>query len=177
MEIVEAESEKHVQAVDGRKLYYISAEFLMGKLLSNNLINLGLYDDVKKLLQANGKSMAELEETESEPSLGNGGLGRLAACFLDSLATLNLPGDGIGLRYHCGLFRQNFDNNLQNETPDLWLGDDSWGKETEKVIPSIHPLSAMAFLLINQISKRTLHYSYTRMTATKKLLKQYYALP
>ena len=135
LNITEEESAKHVEAVTGRKLYYISAEFLIGKLLSNNLINLGLYDDVKKLLEANGKSMAELEETEPEPSLGNGGLGRLAACFLDSLATLNLPGDGIGLRYHCGLFRQNFNNNLQNETPDFWLGDDSWAKKTEKVYP------------------------------------------
>ena len=97
LKITEEESAKKVQKVEGRKLYYISAEFLIGKLLSNNLINLGLYDDVKKLLEENGKSMAMLEETEPEPSLGNGGLGRLAACFLDSLATLNLPGDGIGL--------------------------------------------------------------------------------
>lgn len=133
--ITEEESEKKVQAVEGRRLYYISAEFLIGKLLSNNLINLGLYDDVKKILEANGKSMAKLEETEPEPSLGNGGLGRLAACFLDSLATLNLPGDGIGLRYHCGLFRQNFDNKVQSETPDFWLGDDSWARKTEKIYP------------------------------------------
>ena len=135
LKITEEESEKKVQAVKGRKLYYISAEFLIGKLLSNNLINLGLYDDVKKLLEANGKSMAKLEETEPEPSLGNGGLGRLAACFLDSLATLNLPGDGIGLRYHCGLFRQNFNNKVQSETPDYWLGDDSWARKTEKIYP------------------------------------------
>ena len=113
LKITEEESVKKVQTVEGRKLYYISAEFLIGKLLSNNLINLGLYDDVKKILKENGKSMAKLEETEPEPSLGNGGLGRLAACFLDSLATLNLPGDGIGLRYHCGLFRQNFQNKVQ----------------------------------------------------------------
>ena len=135
LKITEEESAKKVQKVNGRKLYYISAEFLIGKLLSNNLINLGLYDDVKKLLEANGKSMAKLEETEPEPSLGNGGLGRLAACFLDSLATLNLPGDGIGLRYHCGLFRQNFDNKVQSETPDFWLGDDSWARKTEKIYP------------------------------------------
>lgn len=135
LKITEEESEKRVQAVKGRKLYYISAEFLIGKLLSNNLINLGLYDDVKKLLEANGKSMAKLEETEPEPSLGNGGLGRLAACFLDSLATLNLPGDGIGLRYHCGLFRQNFNHKVQSETPDFWLGDDSWARKTEKIYP------------------------------------------
>ena len=135
LKITEEESVKKVQKVEGRKLYYISAEFLIGKLLSNNLINLGLYDDVKKLLEENGKSMAMLEETEPEPSLGNGGLGRLAACFLDSLATLNLPGDGIGLRYHCGLFRQNFQNKVQSETPDFWLGDDSWAKKTEKTYP------------------------------------------
>ena len=135
LKITEEESVKKVQTVEGRKLYYISAEFLIGKLLSNNLINLGLYDDVKKILKENGKSMAKLEETEPEPSLGNGGLGRLAACFLDSFATLNLPGDGIGLRYHCGLFRQNFQNKVQSETPDFWLGDDSWAKKTEKIYP------------------------------------------
>lgn len=135
LHLIDEESAKKVQPVEGRKLYYISAEFLIGKLLSNNLINLGIYDEVKKLLEENGKSMAELEETEPEPSLGNGGLGRLAACFLDSLATLNLPGDGIGLRYHCGLFRQNFTHGVQNETPDHWLGDDSWAKKTEKVYP------------------------------------------
>ena len=132
LHIVEEESEKYVAPVNGRKLYYISAEFLIGKLLSNNLINLGIYDDVKGLLETNGKTMAQLEETEPEPSLGNGGLGRLAACFLDSLATLKLPGDGIGLRYHCGLFKQNFNNNLQSETPDFWLGTDDWARKTEK---------------------------------------------
>lgn len=133
--IVEEESKKHVSPVKGRKLYYISAEFLIGKLLSNNLINLGLYDEVKACLEANGKSMTELEEIEPEPSLGNGGLGRLAACFLDSLATLNLPGDGIGLRYHCGLFHQKFTDRLQKETPDFWLGGDEWAKRTEKTYP------------------------------------------
>ena len=132
LHIVEEESEKKIVPVKGRKLYYISAEFLIGKLLSNNLINLGLYDTVKACLEAHGKTMAELEETEPEPSLGNGGLGRLAACFLDSLATLNLPGDGIGLRYHCGLFHQNFENQLQSETPDFWLGGHDWAKKTEK---------------------------------------------
>ena len=126
LRITEEESVKKVQPVTGKKLYYISAEFLIGKLLSNNLINLGLYDDVKKILEENGKTMAKLEETEPEPSLGNGGLGRLAACFLDSLATLNLPGDGIGLRYHCGLFKQSFANKVQSEIPDFWLGDHSW---------------------------------------------------
>lgn len=130
--IVEEASKKHIMPVKGRKLYYISAEFLIGKLLSNNLINLGLYDDVKACLEAHGKSMAALEEVEPEPSLGNGGLGRLAACFLDSLATLNLPGDGIGLRYHCGLFRQKFVCQSQSETPDFWLGKDEWAQKTEK---------------------------------------------
>jgi len=133
--LVETESAAKVQEVSGRKLYYISAEFLIGKLLSNNLINLGIYDDVKKLLEENGKTMASLEEVEPEPSLGNGGLGRLAACFLDSMATLNLPGDGIGLRYHCGLFHQKFENNLQKEMPDCWLVDDSWAVKTEKQYP------------------------------------------
>ena len=91
-----------------KKLYYISAEFLIGKLLSNNLINLGIYDLVKELLAQNGKELGILEEMEPEPSLGNGGLGRLAACFLDSIATLGLNGDGIGLNYHFGLFHQRF---------------------------------------------------------------------
>lgn len=132
LDLVEEESKKYTVPAKGRKLYYISAEFLIGKLLSNNLINLGLYDEVKACLEAHGKSMAELEETEPEPSLGNGGLGRLAACFLDSLATLKLPGDGIGLRYHCGLFRQKFRNQSQSELPDFWLGGNEWAKKTEK---------------------------------------------
>ena len=135
LKITEEESDKRVRTVNGRKLYYISAEFLIGKLLSNNLINLGLYDDVKKLLESNGMSMAKLEETEPEPSLGNGGLGRLASCFLDSLATLDLPGDGIGLRYHCGLFHQSFENKVQTETPDFWINNDSWAKKTETIYP------------------------------------------
>lgn len=130
--VVERESEKKAAPVKGRKLYYISAEFLIGKLLSNNLINLGLYEDVKAILEKHGKTMAQLEETEPEPSLGNGGLGRLAACFLDSMATLNLPGDGIGLRYHCGLFHQYFREHLQSEMPDRWLGGADWAKKTEK---------------------------------------------
>ena len=100
-----------------KKLYYISAEFLIGKLLSNNLINLGLYDEVRDELAQCGKSLAEIEELEPEPSLGNGGLGRLVACFLDSIATLGLNGDGIGLNYHFGLFRQVFEHNLQKKFP------------------------------------------------------------
>lgn len=123
LKLVQEQSQKQIKPVTGRKLYYISAEFLIGKLLSNNLINLGLYDEVRETLASIGKSLADIEEQEPEPSLGNGGLGRLAACFLDSLATLNLPGDGVGLRYHCGLFHQNFKNNIQNETPDFWLTD------------------------------------------------------
>ena len=135
LRLVEEHARDRVRPVTGRKLYYISAEFLIGKLLSNNLINLGLYDDVRDCLAAAGKSLSDLEELEPEPSLGNGGLGRLAACFLDSLATLDLPGDGIGLRYHCGLFRQKFQDGLQTETPDLWLTDESWAKPTDIVYP------------------------------------------
>ena len=118
-----------------RKLYYISAEFLIGKLLSNNLINLGIYEDVKKLLADNGKSLAEIEEVEPEPSLGNGGLGRLAACFLDSIASLGLNGDGVGLNYHYGLFKQVFKNNLQNETPNPWIEKESWLTKTGVTYP------------------------------------------
>ncbi len=109
-----------------KKIYYISAEFLIGKLLSNNLINLGLYDQVADYLAANGKSIAQVEAVEPEPSLGNGGLGRLAACFLDSIASLGLPGDGIGLNYHLGLFKQTFQNNLQREMPNPWIAENSW---------------------------------------------------
>ena len=114
-----------------KKLYYISAEFLIGKLLSNNLINLGLYDDVKALLEENGKSLAAVEEAEPEPSLGNGGLGRLAACFLDSIATLGLNGDGIGLNYHFGLFKQLFKDNKQEEAPNPWIENASWLTKTD----------------------------------------------
>lgn len=135
LKLVHEKSQQHVKSVSGRKLYYISAEFLIGKLLSNNLINLGLYDDVRDTLAEAGKTLADIEEQEPEPSLGNGGLGRLAACFLDSLATLNLPGDGVGLRYHCGLFHQNFKNNVQNETPDFWLTDQCAAKATDTVFP------------------------------------------
>ena len=114
-----------------KKLYYISAEFLIGKLLSNNLINLGIYDLVKELLAQNGKELGILEEMEPEPSLGNGGLGRLAACFLDSIATLGLNGDGIGLNYHFGLFHQRFSHCLQNEEPDPWMEHPSWLAKTD----------------------------------------------
>ena len=118
-----------------KKVYYISAEFLIGKLLSNNLINLGVYDQVDNALKKHGKSMAEIEEIENEPSLGNGGLGRLAACFLDSIATLGLPGVGVGLNYHLGLFKQEFENNLQKETPNPWITDKSWLRRTDVSYP------------------------------------------
>ncbi len=110
----------------GRKLYYFSAEFLMGKLLSNNLLALGLYEPVKKLLADLGRDLGVIESMEPEPSLGNGGLGRLAACFLDSIAALGLPGDGVGLNYHYGLFKQKFDHSRQTEVPDPWMETDSW---------------------------------------------------
>ena len=114
-----------------KKLYYISAEFLIGKLLSNNMINLGIYDTVKNLLEENGKSLSAVEETEPEPSLGNGGLGRLAACFLDSFATLGLNGDGVGLNYHFGLFKQLFKDNKQAEEPNPWIENTSWLTKTD----------------------------------------------
>ena len=120
-----------------KKVYYISAEFLIGKLLSNNLINLGLYNEVDEVLKKYGKSMQQVEEFESEPSLGNGGLGRLAACFLDSIATLNLPGDGIGLNYHYGLFKQEFENKLQKEVKNPWIDKENWliRREESFVVP------------------------------------------
>ncbi len=118
-----------------RKLYYVSAEFLVGKLLSNNLINLGLFDEVREALEDAGKSLSEIEEIEPEPSLGNGGLGRLAACYLDSAATLDLPADGVGLLYHFGLFRQSFWDHKQYEKPDRWLpaesGPECWAEKTD----------------------------------------------
>ena len=118
-----------------KKLYYISAEFLIGKLLSNNMINLGIYKEVKDILEANGKDIAQIEEAEPEPSLGNGGLGRLAACFLDSIATLGLAGDGIGLNYHLGLFKQEFEDHLQKETPNPWIEKKSWLNRTDVTYP------------------------------------------
>ncbi len=124
---------KEKEAINGKKkLYYISAEFLIGKLLSNNMINLGIYDEVKRILEENGKDISEIEEQEPEPSLGNGGLGRLAACFLDSIATLGLNGDGIGINYHYGLFKQVFENNHQVEKPNPWIEGVSWLEKTDK---------------------------------------------
>ena len=120
-----------------KKLYYISAEFLIGKLLSNNLINLGIYDQVAEALKRHGKNIGDIEEIENEPSLGNGGLGRLAACFLDSIATLGLPGDGVGLNYHLGLFKQEFRNNLQKEEKNPWITEQSWLRRTDVSYPVI----------------------------------------
>ncbi|MBD7914359.1 glycogen/starch/alpha-glucan phosphorylase [Clostridium sp. Sa3CUN1] len=138
-----------------KKLYYISAEFLIGKLLSNNLINLGLYEDVKKILSENGKELTEIEEIELEPSLGNGGLGRLAACFLDSIATLGLNGDGIGLNYHFGLFKQEFQDNKQKAVKNPWITSDSWLNKTDikfevlfggfKVVSSLYDIDVTGY--------------------------------
>ncbi len=114
-----------------KKIYYISAEFLIGKLLSNNLINLGIYDNLEKILEKNGKQLSAIEEVEPEPSLGNGGLGRLAACFLDSIASLGLPGEGIGLNYHFGLFKQEFKDKLQTAEKNDWIEDQSWLTKTD----------------------------------------------
>lgn len=132
LELVKQQAQGKESPAKKKKVYYISAEFLIGKLLSNNLINLGLFDTVKKELEENGKSIYEIEEIEPEPSLGNGGLGRLAACFLDSIATLGIPGDGIGINYHLGLFRQAFEKNLQKEYPNPWIEKESWLTKREK---------------------------------------------
>lgn len=121
-----------VGSTNKKKLYYVSNEFLIGRLLSNNLINLGIYDEIKTVLEENGKNLNEIEEIEPEPSLGNGGLGRLAACFLDSLASMGLCGDGIGLNYHFGLFKQRFVDNKQDEQIDPWITNDSWLIDTDK---------------------------------------------
>lgn len=129
--LVKSLSNNRTVTVTKRKLYYISAEFLIGKLLSNNLINLGIYDEINDLLKKHGKNLTDIEEIELEPSLGNGGLGRLAACFLDSIATLELFGDGVGLNYHLGLFKQKFENHLQKETKNEWIQNPSWLNDTK----------------------------------------------
>ncbi len=135
MTLVQEEAE-HKESNEGKKkIYYISAEFLIGKLLSNNLINLGWYDEVRDLLTAAGKDLCQVEEAEPEPSLGNGGLGRLAACFLDSMASLGLNGAGIGLNYHFGLFKQEFADGLQKEMPNPWIEEKTWLKRTEVSYP------------------------------------------
>ncbi len=132
LSLVKALTDEKPEITGKKKVYYFSAEFLIGKLMSNNLINLGIRKEVKDVLDKNGFSLAEIEEIENEPSLGNGGLGRLAACFLDSIATLNLPGDGVGLNYHLGLFKQEFKDNKQFETPNPWIDEHSWLNKTNK---------------------------------------------
>ena len=129
--LVKSLSNNRTVTVTKRKLYYISAEFLIGKLLSNNLINLGIYDEINDLLKKHGKNLTDIEEIELESSLGNGGLGRLAACFLDSIATLELSSDGVGLNYHLGLFKQKFENHLQKETKNEWIQNPSWLNDTK----------------------------------------------
>ncbi len=131
LELTKEMTEVTEEITGDKKLYYISAEFLIGKLLSNNLINLGIYEELEKILKKYGKELSKIEEVEPEPSLGNGGLGRLAACFLDSIATLGLPGDGIGLNYHFGLFKQVFKDKLQEAEPNAWIEKDSWLNKTE----------------------------------------------
>ena len=131
LELVSEKTQDKVSNEGKKKIYYISAEFLIGKLLSNNMINLGIFDEVKQELEAAGKNICDVEEAEPEPSLGNGGLGRLAACFLDSIASLGLNGDGIGLNYHFGLFKQVFENNLQKETMNPWIEKESWLKKID----------------------------------------------
>ena len=126
LQVVKSKSEATPLNNGKKRLYYISAEFLIGKLLSNNLINLGIYNEVKSQLSKAGHSLEDIEEIEVEPSLGNGGLGRLAACFIDSMSTLGLPGDGVGLKYHFGLFHQQFLDRQQTTVPDAWLSDDRW---------------------------------------------------
>lgn len=132
---VKEKAKEKVSNQGKKKLYYISAEFLIGKMLSNNLINLGVYEEVKEVLKEHGMDLAQVEEIETEASLGNGGLGRLAACFLDSIATLGLHGDGIGLNYHFGLFQQVFKNHQQTEIPNPWIKEKSWLTKTEISYP------------------------------------------
>ena len=135
MAVVQDMAEQKESKAGKKKVYYVSAEFLIGKLLSNNMINLGIYEDVRKMLAANGKDICEIEEIEAEPSLGNGGLGRLAACFLDSIATLGYNGAGIGLNYHLGLFQQKFADHMQKETKNPWMDRSGWLKRTDVGFP------------------------------------------
>ena len=130
LEYVKGEAEKKSENKSKKKIYYISAEFLIGKLLSNNLINLGIYKEIREELKNAGKKLSDIEELETEPSLGNGGLGRLASCFVDSMSTLGINGEGIGLNYHCGLFKQVFKKNEQNAEPNYWIEDESWLRDT-----------------------------------------------
>ncbi len=130
LEYVKEEAEKKSENKSKKKIYYISAEFLIGKLLSNNPINLGIYKEIREELKNAGKKLSDIEELETEPSLGNGGLGRLASCFVDSMSTLGINGEGIGLNYHCGLFKQVFKKNEQNAEPNYWIEDESWLRDT-----------------------------------------------
>ena len=130
LEYVKEEAEKKSENKSKKKIYYISAEFLIGKLLSNNLINLGIYKEIREELKNAGKKLSDIEELEIEPSLGNGGLGRLASCFVDSMSTLGINGEGIGLNYHCGLFKQVFKKNEQNAEPNYWIENESWLRDT-----------------------------------------------
>ena len=132
LQFTKQQIEQRPQAVAKKKVYYISSEFLIGKMLSNNLINLEIYDEVRSILAENGKLLSDIEEVEPEPSLGNGGLGRLAACFLDSIATLDLPGTGVSLNYHYGLFKQKFNKNSQSEEPNPWIEEQGWLTKTDK---------------------------------------------
>ena len=132
LETIQQKKKEPNQEQGGRRLYYVSAEFLIGRLLGNNLLNLGLYGEAQQLLARHGHSLPDLEELEPEPSLGNGGLGRLAACFLDSIATLGLNGEGLGLAYHFGLFRQKFEQNSQHEYPDRWHKEPDWLRRTDE---------------------------------------------
>ena len=159
MAVVQDMAEQKESNEEKKKVYYVSAEFLIGKLLSNNMINLGIYEDVRKMLAANGKDICEIEEIEAEPSLGNGGLGRLAACFLDSIATLGYNGAGIGLNYHLGLFQQKFADHMQKETKNPWMDRSGWLKRTDVGFPvsfgNLTLQSVMYEILVTGYGNRT----------------------
>ena len=159
MTVVQDMAEQKESNEGKKKVYYVSAEFLIGKLLSNNMINLGIYEDVRKMLAANGKDICEIEEIEAEPSLGNGGLGRLAACFLDSIATLVYNGSGIGLNYHLGLFQQKFADHMQKETKNPWMDRSGWLKRTDVGFPvsfgNLTLQSVMYEILVTGYGNRT----------------------
>ena len=159
MAVVQDMAEQKESNAGKKKVYYVSAEFLIGKLLSNNMINLGIYEDVRKMLAANGKDICEIEEIEAEPSLGNGGLGRLAACFLDSIATLGYNGAGIGLNYHLGLFQQKFADHMQKETKNPWMDRSGWLKRTDVGFPvsfgNLTLQSVMYEILVTGYGNRT----------------------
>ena len=159
MTVVQDMAEQKESNEGKKKVYYVSAEFLIGKLLSNNMINLGIYEDVRKMLAANGKDICEIEEIEAEPSLGNGGLGRLAACFLDSIATLGYNGAGIGLNYHLGLFQQKFADHMQKETKNPWIDRSGWLKRTDVGFPvsfgNLTLQSVMYEILVTGYGNRT----------------------